>query len=149
MEKRRKKRGERNPTWAGPANLAHLATRTNRLPPQHVLNVYITSTMAVANPLVFPRIIAPISSRVQHETYSELYGHLIQRIYFPLSCLKQPDRPDAPNAKRWHASPDLPPQTKPILTKHVTLCPSFFSIIFVLKLSPEELCTYCAIDVLS
>ena len=67
--------------------------------------------MAVPLPLLLPSILVAISFRLQQETCWKFSGHLIQGIYFPLSCLKQPDRPGEPNAIRWHATPDLPPHT--------------------------------------
>ena len=90
--------------------------------------------MEVSLPLLLPSILVTISIRLQQGACWIFNGHLIQRSYFPLHCLKHPDRRGAPNANHWHASPNLPPQLKPILTERVISCHSSSSTMFVLKL---------------
>ena len=53
------------------------------LPLHFKKKLYVTEAMAVTLPLHFPINCVTVSSRLQHESYSEFDSHLIQGIYFP------------------------------------------------------------------
>jgi hypothetical protein len=92
-------------------------------------------------PLLFYAIQYIKTAGLQHQSYSKLDGQLIHGIRSPFYCLNHPNRPGAPNATRRHSPPDLPPQPISIQTERSTVCLLRFSTIFVLTLSPDELCT--------
>ena len=120
-----------SPTWAGPTRTTRISP-TNRSSSSSCTSTYMNSvryiSMAVPLPLLLPSILVAISFRLQQETCWKFSGHLIQGIYFPPSCLKQPDRPGEPNAIHWHATPDLPPQSIFVRPDRVT---SFLSASFL------------------
>jgi hypothetical protein len=63
-----------------------------------------------------------VSSWLQHEIYSILHGQLIQGVTSPLYGLNRPNETDAPNANRWHKTPDLPPRDIPVSKDMSTAC---------------------------
>ena len=92
-------------------------------------------------------ILVTISSRLQHETWCIFHEGSIQTTISPRRGLNCANPLGEPNVNHRHASPDLPPHTKPFLTERVTLCPSLLSIIFVPKLSIEKVCAIRSVDV--
>jgi hypothetical protein len=96
--------------------------------------------MKVTSPLIYA-IQDHETAQHKHESYCKLDGDLIQEIIPPLHGLNLSNRPGAPNASRRHRPPDFPPQSIPGRSERVTLSLSFSSLIFVLKVSGEEICT--------
>jgi hypothetical protein len=88
-----------------------------------------------------PSIIAIVSVQLLHERYFKLNEHSIQGIYFQIHGLKLPNPNGAPNANRWHTSPNLPPQTISMQTKKSTSFPLLSSFTFLHKVWYETICT--------
>jgi hypothetical protein len=82
-----------------------------------------------------------VSLSFQHGNYSRFDGESVQEIYSLHNTLNFSDRRGAPNANRWHKPPDLPPRTILKQTEMSSMCSLFLWLTFVLKLSPDELCT--------
>jgi hypothetical protein len=103
--------------------------------------------MAVALPLLSPLDIVVVSSRTKHESYSNLSEESIQGTNFSFNGLNLSNRTGAPNAIRWHTTPDLPPQFIIIQTEESTACPLSSSSTLLHKLSREKPCISGAMDV--
>jgi hypothetical protein len=78
--------------------------------------------MAVSLPPI-PLIVATVSLRLQHESYSKFIEESIQRIIFSFTPLNLPKRRHVPNATRRHTFSDLPPQFIIRQTEASTVCP--------------------------
>jgi hypothetical protein len=97
--------------------------------------------MAATLPFPISLILVDVCTNHQHEICWKFNWVTVQGITSPLYCLKIPNQTGAPNAARRHTPPDLSSRTISMRTKRSTMCLSFVSIFFVLKLFRESLCT--------
>jgi hypothetical protein len=144
--KRKQKQKKREPTQLGRLSPTR-PTSPARLSERSV--VFLVSSFTSRNlrswqlilPLLLPSNISTVSSRLQHKTYWKFSRVTVQGINFKFYGHNLPNQTGAPNATCWHWPPDLPPPAIIIRTERSTACSSFSSLIFVLKVSSDILCT--------
>jgi hypothetical protein len=95
--------------------------------------------LLLSSPL--PSILLIFSFRLQHEKRSEFYGVSVQAINIPFKRFNFQNRCRDLNVVRWHSPSDLHPRVILMQTGMSAVCTILSSLVFILKLSPDKLCT--------